>query len=184
MGASFPDIEARLLAAREQDAQAWRGILADARVGESLPRVWACSEFVATACLRAPLLLGELVRGGELVAHATEDWFANDVRQRVGGANEAEVMESLRRFRKRHMVRIAWRDIAGWADLDETLRDLSALADACIGFACTYMYEARAAGYGVPRGADSRQPQQLMILAMGKLGGGELNFSSDIDLIL
>ena len=46
-------------------------------------------------------------------------------------------MESLRRFRKRHMVRIAWRDIAGWADLDETLRDLSALADVCIGFAYT-----------------------------------------------
>ena len=38
---------------------------------------------------------------------------------------EAELMDSLRRFRRRHMVRIAWRDIAGWADLDETLRDLS-----------------------------------------------------------
>ena len=44
-------------------------------------------------------------------------------------------MEALRRFRRRHMVRIAWRDIAGWADLDETLHDLSALADACIQFA-------------------------------------------------
>ena len=64
-------------------------------------------------------------------------------------------MEALRRFRRRHMVRIAWRDIAGWADLDETLRDLSALADACIEFACTYMYEALVARYGVPRGADS-----------------------------
>ena len=82
------------------------------------------------------------------------------------------------------MVRIAWRDIAGWADLDETLRDLSALADACIGFACSYMYEVLVARYGTPRGVDSGQPQSLMILAMGKLGGGELNFSSDIDLIL
>jgi [glutamine synthetase] adenylyltransferase / [glutamine synthetase]-adenylyl-L-tyrosine phosphorylase len=178
------DIEARLLAARGQDAQLWQAILADVRIDESLQRVWACSEFVATACLRAPALLGELVRGGELVARATEDWFAHDLRQRVSGASEAEVMDSLRRFRKRHMVRIAWRDLAGWADLDETLRDLSALADACIGFACTYMYEALVARYGVPRGVDSGQPQQLMILAMGKLGGAELNFSSDIDLIL
>ncbi|HKR37137.1 MAG TPA: bifunctional [glutamate--ammonia ligase]-adenylyl-L-tyrosine phosphorylase/[glutamate--ammonia-ligase] adenylyltransferase [Steroidobacteraceae bacterium] len=178
------DIEARLLSAREQDAQAWQEILADERIGASLQRVWACSEFVATACLRAPRLLSELIRGGELFARAADDWFATDVRERVNGTNEAEVMESLRRLRKRQMVRIAWRDIAGWADLDETLRDLSALADACIGFACTYMYEALVARYGIPRGVDSKQPQPLMILAMGKLGGGELNFSSDIDLIL
>ena len=192
MGANLPelqrrlltDIEARLLSAREQDAQAWQEILADERIGASLQRVWACSEFVATACLRAPRLLSELIRGGELFARAADDWFATDVRERVNGTNEAEVMESLRRLRKRQMVRIAWRDIAGWADLDETLRDLSALADACIGFACTHMYEALVARYGIPRGVDSKQPQPLMILAMGKLGGGELNFSSDIDLIL
>src|SRR6185436_10070929 len=168
-GTDFSDIEARLLSAREQ---------------ESLPYVWRCSEYVATVCLRAPALLSQQVRSGELFAPAPGDWFANDIREHVGGASEAEAMESLRRFRKRHMMRIAWRDLAGWADLDETLRDLSALADACIGFACTYMYEALVARYGVPRGADSKQPQTLMILAMGKLGGGELNFSSDIDLIL
>ena len=178
------DIEARLHAAREHDAVAWQEILADERVSASLPRVWACSEFVATACLRAPKLLGELVRGGELFERAADDWYVRDVRERVQGANESEVMEALRRLRKRHMVRIAWRDLAGWSDLDETLRDLSALADACIGFACTHMYEALTARYGVPRGADGGQPQPLMILAMGKLGGGELNFSSDIDLIL
>ena len=57
-------------------------------------------------------------------------------------------MEALRRFRRRHMVRIAWRDIAGWADLDETLHDLSALADACIQFAQRRMYDALVARYG------------------------------------
>src|ERR1044072_821148 len=160
------DIEARLLAAREQDAQIWQEILANERVAGSLPRVWACSEFVATAFLRAPALLSELTRSGELLARATDDSIANELRQRVSGANEAEAMESLRRFRKRHTVRIAWRDIAGWADLDETLRDLSALADACIGFAYSYMYDALVARYGVARGAESRQPQPLMILAM------------------
>jgi [glutamine synthetase] adenylyltransferase / [glutamine synthetase]-adenylyl-L-tyrosine phosphorylase len=178
------DIEPRLAAAREHDADTWQEILTDARVHESLPRVWACSEFVATACSRAPAMLGALVRGGELFERAADDWFARDIGERVSGANEAEVLDSLRRFRKRHMVRIAWRDVAGWADLDETLRDLTALANACIDFAYTYMYEALTARYGVPRGADGGQPQPLMILAMGKLGGGELNFSSDIDLIL
>ncbi len=191
MGADLPlqrrlltDTDARLLAAREHDSDVWQAILGDARVAESLPRVWACSEFVANACSRAPAILRALVRGGELFERAAADWFARDVREQVSGTSEAEVLDSLRRCRKRHMVRIAWRDIAGWADLDETLRDLTALADACIGFAYTYMYEALVARYGVPRGADSGQPQQLLILAMGKLGGGELNFSSDIDLIL
>jgi len=177
-------MQTRLAGAREHDADAWQEILAEQRVAETLPRVWACSEFVATACLRAPELLRELVGSGALFARAADDAFAREVGERVSGASEAEVLESLRRFRKRHTVRIAWRDIAGWSDLDETLRDLSALADACIGFAYTYMYAALTARYGTPRGVDSRQPQPLMILAMGKLGGRELNFSSDIDLIL
>ena len=178
------DIEVRLLAAREQEPDTWREILAEPRVAESLPRVWACSEFIATSCMRAPQLLSELVHGGELFARAADDWFARDVRERARGSNESDVMEALRRCRRRHMLRIAWRDLAGWADLDETLRDLSALADASIDFAYSYMYGALVARYGVPRGTDSGQPQPLMILAMGKLGGGELNFSSDIDLIL
>src|ERR1041384_6690388 len=100
MGTNFPDIEARLLSAREQDVQPWQEILADARIGETLPRVWACSEFVATICLRAPTLLSQLVRSGELLARAADDWFAKDIREHVSGPNEAEVMESLRRFRK------------------------------------------------------------------------------------
>lgn len=118
MGANLPDaqhrlltdIEARLLSAREQDAHAWQEILADVRVVESLPRVWACSEFVATACLRAPAMLRDLAHRGELFARAADDWFVRDVRE-VNGASEAEVLDSLRRFRRRHMVRIAWRDI-------------------------------------------------------------------------
>lgn len=92
-------------------------------------------------------------------------------------------MEALRKFRRRHMVRIAWRDIVGWADLDETLRDLSALADACIDFAYRRNYEALVQRYGTPRGEASQAPQPMLILGMGKLGARELNYSSDIDLI-
>jgi len=112
------------------------------------------------------------------------DWFAQEIEARVSGESEAELMDSLRRFRKRHMVRIAWRDIAGWAGLDETLRDLSALAETCIEFVCRRMHALLVNRYGTPRGAESGEPQSLMILGMGKIGGGELNFSSDIDLIL
>lgn len=160
---------------------------ADARrvlLAQSGARVRACSEFVAAACERSPALLEELVDSGSLFARMGAGEIAVQINERVTGADDAELMESLRRFRKRHMVRIAWRDIAGWADLDETLRDLSALADACVELAYRRMYDALTARYGAPRGAESGRAQPLMILAMGKLGGRELNFSSDIDLIL
>lgn len=192
MSAEISDVQARLLsdtaarlhAACETQPGTWQKFLSDLRVRDSLPRVWACSEFVATQCLRTPALLGDLIATGRLFASAEDDWIAADLRKAVGGTSESEFMESLRRFRQRHMVRIAWRDLAGWADLDETLRDLSALADACVAFACERMYAALVERYGTPRGAEGGEAQPLMILAMGKLGGRELNFSSDIDLIL
>ena len=81
------------------------------------------------------------------------------------------------------MVRIAWRDLAGWADLPETLSDLSAFADAAIDLAVRFARRGLVARYGEPRSVDGTV-QPLVVLAMGKLGGGELNFSSDVDLVL
>lgn len=178
------DSERRLLAWREQHPQIGDKSLAHAELRDALPRVWACSEFAAAACARAPHLFESLIDDGSLVAQMPEDWITRDTQVRVCGAGEVELMASLRQLRKRHMLRIAWRDLAGWADLDETLRDLSVLADSCIRCAYEHTYAALTARYGIPRGAESGQAQPLMILAMGKLGGGELNFSSDIDLIL
>ena len=81
------------------------------------------------------------------------------------------------------MVRIAWRDLAGWAHLEETLADLTAFADAAISTACEFARQALGARYGEPC-SESGRLQQLVIVGMGKLGGGELNFASDVDLVL
>ncbi|HVH85053.1 MAG TPA: bifunctional [glutamate--ammonia ligase]-adenylyl-L-tyrosine phosphorylase/[glutamate--ammonia-ligase] adenylyltransferase, partial [Steroidobacteraceae bacterium] len=81
------------------------------------------------------------------------------------------------------LVRIAWRDLAGWAELGETLADLSAFADAAIRTAVSYARHALVARYGEPRSAGG-EVQPLVVIGMGKLGGGELNFSSDVDLVL
>ena len=91
-------------------------------------------------------------------------------------------MDVLRRFRRRQLVRIAWRDLAGLADVETVLGELSLLADVCIRAACRRAAAALEARHGVPRGEDGA-PLELMVLGMGKLGGGELNFSSDIDLV-
>ncbi|MDZ7809168.1 MAG: hypothetical protein U5L11_02290 [Arhodomonas sp.] len=92
------------------------------------------------------------------------------------------LQRALRRFRDAQMVRIAWRDLAGIATLEETLGELSALAEACIDRTLAHLYERRCRLWGTPRNADG-EPQRMVVLGMGKLGGAELNFSSDIDLI-
>ncbi|MBB6095726.1 glutamate-ammonia-ligase adenylyltransferase [Povalibacter uvarum] len=174
---------ARIGESREQSEPVWSQILAHSQVAETAPRVWACSEFIATSCSRNPSLLLALIENGRLLDRATSEWIAQDLVAHERGQSEAELMEALRHFRRRHMVRIAWRDIAGWADLDETLRDLSALADVCIQFAYDRMYAMLTARYGTPRGESSNDPQSMLILGMGKLGAHELNYSSDIDLV-
>ncbi|WP_168159993.1 bifunctional [glutamate--ammonia ligase]-adenylyl-L-tyrosine phosphorylase/[glutamate--ammonia-ligase] adenylyltransferase [Steroidobacter denitrificans] len=174
----------RLTAACERAPQVWARILACEAVRESLPHVWACSEFAAASCSRDPSLLEGLLERGDLLTQVDESWIARQLAADVDGEDEPALMESMRLFRRRHMLRIAWRDIAGWAGLDETLRDLSLLADACVEFAYRRMYAAMMARYGTPRGAETGEAQPLLILGMGKLGGGELNFSSDIDLVL
>lgn len=88
----------------------------------------------------------------------------------------------LRQIRRIEMIRIAWRDIAGLADTAETLRDLSDLADQSVQQALKAHERILMQRHGVPRDSGGT-PQRLVVLGMGKLGGHELNYSSDIDLI-
>ncbi|MGD9021673.1 MAG: glutamine-synthetase adenylyltransferase, partial [Lysobacterales bacterium] len=88
----------------------------------------------------------------------------------------------LRRFRNREMLRLVWRDLEDLAPVDEVLADLSVLADVCLQAAVdhhTRVFEDR---FGVPRDL-AGQAQQLVVIGLGKLGGHELNLSSDIDIV-
>ena len=88
----------------------------------------------------------------------------------------------LRRFRNRAMVKIVWRDLNGLATLAETFASLTALAETCLQAAIGEHQARLEAKHGVPRAADG-SPQQLCVIGLGKLGGGELNLSSDIDVV-
>ena len=148
-----------------------------------LPMVWACSDFVADACLRDARLLPWLFGERRLLDTANEPTLVADLEAGLDPAgDDAHFMDELRRFRRRQLVRIAWRDLAGLADVETVLAELSLLADVCIRAACRRAGAVLATRHGVPCGADG-QPLELMVLGMGKLGGGELNFSSDIDLV-
>jgi glutamate-ammonia-ligase adenylyltransferase len=96
---------------------------------------------------------------------------------------DSDAATVLRRFRQRQMLRIIWRDLNRLVPTVETMRDVSWLAEACIRCGLAHCTEQLVAKHGTPVGRHSGAPQELIVLAMGKLGGGELNLSSDIDLI-
>ncbi len=151
---------------------------------QQLVDVWACSEFVAQSCSRNPAVLMGLVDSGDLGRAYEAGAYAERLNVRLAKVDsEDELGRVLRHFRRREMVRLAWRDIAGLADLPETLAELSALASVCVDSTLDMLYEWHCRDYGVPIGRDSGEPQHLVVLGMGKLGAGELNYSSDIDLM-
>ncbi|HEU0224427.1 MAG TPA: hypothetical protein VFR29_03255, partial [Steroidobacteraceae bacterium] len=147
-----------------------------------LDRVFACSEFVAEAAIREPALLADLSqRGGPGRPRAAAE-IAQLALALAGESDEASFMDALRRLRRREMARIAWRDLTGAAPVEAVLRELSDLADAAIRAALAFAAASLEPRYGSAR-SPAGGPQELVVLAMGKLGGRELNFSSDVDLV-
>ena len=150
---------------------------------DALNRVVIASDFVCGSLARDPAMARWLVNDAAVQRALAPGEMRERLRTAVAAAPDlAGFMEALRRQRNREMVRIAWRDLAGWAPLTETLADTSAFADAAIETATGYAAHDLARTYGEPRSL-AGEPQPLIVLGMGKLGGGELNFSSDIDLI-
>lgn len=153
-----------------------------ARAAE-LARVFGASEFVAEASVRDPGLIAGLAASGELDrARSSGELGGFAAAVADAGADEVAFMAALRRLRRRELVRIAWRDLAGLAQIDETLLELSSLAEAAIVVALDFARRSLDARFGTPRSAKG-EVQELLVVGMGKLGGGELNFSSDIDLV-
>ncbi|WAR45591.1 bifunctional [glutamate--ammonia ligase]-adenylyl-L-tyrosine phosphorylase/[glutamate--ammonia-ligase] adenylyltransferase [Methylomonas rapida] len=147
----------------------------------SVLKVCSCSQFVGESWLRDPGMIADLVRSGDLFSPLRREAYLS-VLQAETYDGEAMLARQLRLFRRREMVRIAWRDLAGWADLDETLLDLTALAEACIQTALDFFYRQACQRWGTPTLANG-SPFNIVVLGMGKLGAWELNYSSDIDLI-
>lgn len=92
-------------------------------------------------------------------------------------------LEAMRRFRHREMLRIGVRDIMGISDMPTTAREFSSLADACIQKCYALAREDAAARLTGSKGDSPAAGLRFAVIALGKLGGAELNYSSDIDLV-
>ncbi|MDX8400416.1 MAG: bifunctional [glutamate--ammonia ligase]-adenylyl-L-tyrosine phosphorylase/[glutamate--ammonia-ligase] adenylyltransferase [Gallionellaceae bacterium] len=98
-------------------------------------------------------------------------------------ANEDELSKALRDLRKRVMLKILTRDLGGLADLNEVMQCISALAELSVQHGLRIATQVLVEQHGQPIGDETGVTQELLVIGMGKLGGGELNVSSDIDLI-
>lgn len=157
--AAAPDPElARVALSRVGEHRIAREALEDAEVFEAAVRLLGFSTAAADF----------------LVAHPEETTGLADVRARSRADLDAELErdverlgleDGLRRFRRRGMLRIAARDLAG-APLEEVVAEISAVAETCVVEACR-----------------RTAPSGLAVIALGKLGGAELNYASDVDVI-
>jgi len=154
---------------------------------KSLFQIWARSDFVRDQSVRNPLWLsGYAAKDSSLLQVRDAASYENLLLESVSGvSDESQFMHLIRKFRQFEMMRIIWRDLCDMSTFQQTASDVSSLADVCVLVAQRFAYENLASRYGFPRSGDARaEKQNMLVIAMGKHGGRELNVSSDIDLIL
>ncbi|NDY74366.1 bifunctional [glutamate--ammonia ligase]-adenylyl-L-tyrosine phosphorylase/[glutamate--ammonia-ligase] adenylyltransferase [Desulfobacter hydrogenophilus] len=150
---------------------------------QDFTRVMLFSPFTAEHITAKPLILDRLGKSGDL----DTSYAPGDIKKKLAafiGDNQdsAGLKARMLEFKVYEIIRIAWRDLTGAAPLSEIMMDLSDLACACISSGFEQLYPVLTQKWGTPKDSNGKA-QNIVVLGMGKLGAGELNFSSDIDLI-
>ena len=140
------------------------------------------SQFLSDTLRRYPRFLHWLLEPSAMRQWAKDELASELARTLAPFSSPHARWNALRRFKYRHLLRIGSRDLLGDADLTVTTEELSRLADAVVDAAWQMVEESLRSRHGVPRTPDGEEVG-LAVIGMGKLGGEELNYSSDIDLI-
>lgn len=147
---------------------------------DTLQRVISRSHFVANTLITHPAWLNRIIQSPPLNDHHAF-YNAHLSEQLSAIENEDQLLAALRQFRNKEMACITLNDVLNRQSVEASLKQVSALADVLICSAYEWLYESLSTRYGTPRSQSGNM--HMYILGMGKLGGRELNFSSDIDLI-
>jgi [glutamine synthetase] adenylyltransferase / [glutamine synthetase]-adenylyl-L-tyrosine phosphorylase len=138
-----------------------------------------CSLFAARLLSKDVELLNDLLENHQLAYVTTEMQLFLDASKI---SDENFLKKTLRQLRQRVILRTMYRDLNGLADLSEVVQTISHLAETTLTAATLLHQSWLDSLHGRPL-SSSGEPQSLIVVGMGKLGGGELNVSSDIDLI-
>lgn len=153
----------------------------DPRSLETLVRVFSASPYLAELVIADPESWEE-IRVGQGRPEKKETLAAALRAEMAVAADPEATLRTLRRFKRRETLRIAYGDIVGGQRLETVVAQISHVADAIVNEAVRSAVGRLEAQRGIPRGPD-RERCTLAAIALGKLGGAELNYSSDIDLV-
>ena len=162
-----------------QRARAAAWLAAQPADAAELAKVFAHSDFVAHVATAHAETFVAFLENGAYRSVPPDDFVVDAF---VDVADIDSLKRQVRRVRNTAMLWVIWRDLNGRAPLAETTRALSRLADQLIDVALSKLHAWAAAEDGEPLD-DSGAPQRLVVIALGKLGAGELNLSSDVDLL-
>ena len=161
-------------------------VLGDPTLAVDFDRLLATSEFFRDQFIRHHDWAVTELEAGRLFQHSHLEAASWEVALQalvIDNTSDDDVMSALRIFRNRQMLRIVACELSGRVTLAETFEALTRLADVTIQFSVRWATARLSQRFGTPYGEWSGEAQELVVLGMGKLGGGELNLSSDIDLI-
>ena len=148
---------------------------------QTLLAIVATSPYLAEIVLAEPDTWEQIRRGGG--RPEKRESLRDVLRAEIGNQTDPRlVMRALRRFKRREVLRIAYGDIVMGQRLETVVGQISAVADCIVAEAIRVAWQRQRQLRGEPLEADGT-PATLTVLALGKLGGNELNYSSDIDLI-
>lgn len=155
-------------------------IIADGSITKTLH----ISDFVLDACQRFPDDALSAFNTDFLHSNLNYNELHTSLKQLLKYCeNEDELHKILRQFRRQHQIRLIHRDLNRLTNLSTLLSEVTMLADVSIRCSLEWLQDQLIQRYGQPTGKDSGEAQSLIVIAMGKQGAGELNLSSDIDLI-
>ena len=150
---------------------------------ELLVRIFAHSQALADTLTRNAEHFHFLIAPQTLEHPREKSWLAAELQRLLMPIRVAEQKyDAIRRFRRRETLRIGARDLVGGATVEDTTRELANLADVCLQSVTEIARDALRAQYKLPESA-AAATARFTVIGMGKLGGQELNYSSDVDVI-
>ncbi len=147
--------------------------------------IFGASSYLSEILIRNPIYFYDIIDANVMDALKTPDSMYNELSTAIGRYRDVDQkLHIIRRYKQRESLRIALRDLLHAADVETTTLEMTNLAEAalqhCYEIGRDQMMKSK---FGTPLNEDGTAPCRFAVIGMGKLGGFELNFSSDIDLI-
>lgn len=156
----------------------------------ALVSLFSGSEVMSERLIANPEWISEIFNLEKLKYKRESEGLSYDINQQISPLIEArefsKALSSVRIFKQKEMLRIAVRDLSGLASIEDILEEISSLADLCLDSVYEILWAQLTERYGVPYHKDFSGkwiPTGFAVIGLGKLGGRELNYSSDIDVI-